>query len=186
MKKKVEFDVHYIYRDDYIDILGSYENFIDAYNCACKKWNSLTDTEKKSRIIEICKKETLYNEDNEPIESNIITEDYEQFSVGYGYFMLDGKEYHIFDIDEYFSENDYSIKDLSSIDYTSYALGKDQYEKYIYTIYKAVGKDGRNYEVAIAHNLLDGILSSDLDKYTSEMDQEVQLAKVYREYISKE
>lgn len=178
MEKRFEFYVLRKQREDWLDAEGPFEDFIDAYNCACDEWNCLSDIDKRSRSIEIFKQETLFDDNNEPVEGNmVVEEENEQFKVGQGYFMFDEKKYHIWDIDEYFSENDFSIKDMESIDYTSYRLGKDQYEKYIYTIYKAVGKDGRAYEVAISHDLSDGIMSSDLDAYTSEIDQEVQLAK---------
>lgn len=178
MNKRFNFYVERKHNEDWLDTEGPFEDFAEAYNCACDDWSHLADIEKKSYLIQIYKEATLYDDDNEPVESEIVVEaENEQFSVGQGYFMLDGKKYHKCDIEEYFNENDCNIKDMASIDYTSYRLGIDHFEKYVYTIYKAVGKDGRDYEVAITHDLIDGIMCSDLDAYTSEMNQEVQLAK---------
>ena len=178
MEKRFEFYVLRQKREEWLDTDGPFDDFIEAFNYACRDWNNLSAYDKKNNSIEIYKQETLYDDDNEPVESEIVVEkEDEQFKVGQGYFMFDNKKYHKWDIDEYFTENDCSFDDIATVDFTSYRLGIDHFEKYIYTIYKAIGKDGKEYEVAITHDLLDGIMSSDLDAYTSEMDLEIQAAK---------
>lgn len=178
MEKKFEFFVLRKQKEEWLDTDGPFKDFIEAASYACNDWSCYSDFEKKTRSIEIYKQETIYDDDNDPIESEIINEEEnEKFKVGQGYFMFDEKKYHIWDIDEYFTENDCSFDDIATVDFTSYRLGIDHFEKYIYTIYKAVGKDGKEYEVAITHDLLDGIMSSDLDAYTSDMDLEIQAAK---------
>ena len=177
-KRKIEFFIAYYHRQDWMHTEGPFDDFTEAASYACNDWSYYTDIEKRSRSIEIYKQETFYDDNNEPIESEIINEEEnEKFKVGQGYFMFDEKKYHIWDIDEYFTENDCSFDDIATVDFTSYRLGIDHFEKYIYTIYKAIGKDGKEYEVAITHDLLDGIMNSDSDAYTSEMDLEIQAAK---------
>lgn len=177
-KKKIEFIIEYYDGLDWVSTEGPFSDFSEAVRYACNDWSHYTNTEKKSHSIEIYKQETLYDDNNEPIESKIILgEENEHFDVGQGSFMFDEKSYNIEDIDEYFTENDCSFNDIATVDFTSYRLGIDHFKKYIYTIYKAVGKDGKEYDVAITHDLLDGIMSSDSDAYTSELELEIQAAK---------
>ena len=68
--------------------------------------------------------------------------------------------------------NTAKLKDLI-INWDKYEIFKSYSERYIYTVYKAVDKNGKNYEIAISHDIYDGVLSSEYDKYTSEMYIEI-------------
>lgn len=169
---KYQFLVEKNYQHDTF-IEGVFTNYSEAFDCAEKEWNHLNDYGKKRCFIEITKHEIIYDENGEPIETNFVKSDEDEiFKVGYDFFMLNGKSYHVFDLKGYKSGEqifDIDLKDLN-VDWDNFEIFENSIQDEIILAYKAFDKSGNQYEVAIAHDIFEGVISSENDKYTSEMD----------------
>ena len=155
---------------------GPFETLEEANFHAKSCWSSLLDYEKEGCRISVYKQEITYEEEDgeeEEVDWEYLDIDGLAYFIGKGYFILDEKQYHIDDIEEYLGDEEYEVKlkDLI-INWDKYEI-KSCDERYIYTVYKAVDKNGKNYEVTISHDIYEGVLSSEYDKYTSEMRIEI-------------
>ena len=173
MEKKFEFFVLRKQKEEWLDTDGPFDDFIEAFNYACRDWNNLSAYDKKNNSIEIYKQETLYDDDNEPVESEIVVEkEDEQFKVGQGYFMLNGKKYHIFDLKRGYRREqafDVNLEDLD-VNWDNFEIFENSIQDEIILAYKAVDNVGNKYEVEISHNIYEGVISSEYDKYTSKLE----------------
>ena len=156
-----------------IDTSEFFYSYEEAYDYAAEEWNSLHKYDKRSHFIEITKHEITLDDDGEENElTEIALEENEIFKVGYDFFMLNGKSYHVFDLKGYKSGEqifDINLKDLN-VDWDNFEIFENSYQDEIILAYKAFDKSGNQYEVAIAHDIFEGVISSENDKYTSEMD----------------
>ena len=155
-----------------IDTSEFFYSYEEAYDYAAGEWNSLNKYDKRSHFIEITKHEITLDDDGEENEGTLIApEDNEIFKVGYDFFMLNGKSYHVFDLEGYKREQafDVNLKDLN-VDWDNFEIFENSYQDEIILAYKAFDKSGNQYEVAISHDIFEGVISSENDKYTSELD----------------
>lgn len=155
-----------------IDTSEIFYSYKEAYDYAVEEWNSLHKYDKRSHFIEITKHEITLDDDGEEKEGTLIApEENEIFKVGYDFFMLNGKSYHVFDLEGYKREQafDVNLKDLN-VDWDNFEIFENSYQDEIILAYKAFDKSGNQYEVAISHDIFEGVISSENDKYTSELD----------------
>lgn len=157
---------------------GPFETLEEANLSAKQSWNSLSSYDKEHCQISVYKQEITYEKDDdgedEEVDWEYLDIDRLAYIIGKGYFILDEKQYHIDDIEEYLGDEEYEVKPKDLIiNWNKYEIFKSYSGRYIYTVYKAVDKNGKNYEIAISHDIYDGVLSSEYDKYTSEMYIEI-------------
>lgn len=173
MYKKIEY---YVAQDDDWDnhfTDGPFRILSEANSYAKRRWCSLSNYDKEGCQVFVYRQRTTYDEYDEDIGWEYLDINGLAYVIGNGKFIFDKKQYNVKDIEKYLGNKtiEIKLKDLI-INWDKYEI-KSCNERYIYTVYKAVDKNGKNYEVTISHDIYEGVLSSEYDKYTSEMRIEI-------------
>lgn len=148
---------------------GPYETLEQANFDAEYMWNELTSSEKKKYQINVYKAEISYDDEDEVCDCEYLSFDGLAYRLGQGSFIFNDKKYEIDNLDEYESDDDGSVKlkDLI-VDWNTFKLFRNYSSDSVISVYRAASKDGKHYEIAIDHDVYDGVLSSKYDEVTND------------------